>query len=104
MSETVRPYELWKQYIVTSPDTVKLDKNHDIKLQYDQSSKAHLTMAAGGPNKVDYKSQNKIFHGKAHKVNLKHVDLDIGVHKLMKKTNYKIGQGDEAAFASTAQT
>ena len=51
-----------------------------------------MTMAPGGlktgPNKVDYKSQNKIFHGKAQKVNLKHIDLDIGVHKLMKKTNY----------------
>lgn len=61
-------------------------------------------MAAGGPNKVDYKSQNKIFHGKAHKVNLKHADLDSGVHKLMKKTNYQIGQGVENEVLSTVQT
>jgi hypothetical protein len=64
----VKPYELWKQYIVTSPDTVNLGQNHLLKLDYDQSSKAHLTSAKGGVNKVDYKSQNKVFHGKAGRV------------------------------------
>ena len=103
----MKPYELWKQYIVTSPETVKLGQNRSIKLDFDQSSKAHLTSVKGAPNRIDYKSQNKVFHGKAGRVDKSHIDLDLGVHKLMKTTNYQIGKEGENPpneITSTTQT
>jgi hypothetical protein len=55
----IKPYEMWKQHIVTNPDTLKLDTNHEILFKFDQSNKNYLTTAKGVPNKNDYKSQNK---------------------------------------------
>jgi hypothetical protein len=69
-----------------------LSAHRNLILNYDQSSKAHLTTAKGGPNKVDYKTSLNTYHGKELFVDPKHVDLDQGVHRFMKKPNYSIGK------------
>jgi len=66
-------------------------------LVYDQSSKSHLTTAKGAPNFNDYTSQAKIYHGKYKSVDKSHIDLDKGVHKVMKTTTYTIGKEGEDA-------
>ena len=66
-------------------------------LAYDQSSKNHLTTAKGVPNVNDYKSTKKTYHGKELKVDKEHIDIDLGIHKVMKTTTYKIGKEGENA-------
>lgn len=63
-----------------------------MKLTYDQSSKAHLTSAKGAPNLNDYKSIGRVYHGQAQSVDRSHIELDLGVHKVMKTTTYQIGK------------
>ena len=49
------------------------------------------------PNKADYISNVKHYHGKPLTLNPSHVELDKGVHKIMKTTTYQIGElGDNA--------
>ena len=83
--------------MVTKSGSVTLGKNRDIKLNYDQSSKAHLTTAKGGPNKADYTPVARVYHGKQLSVDPAHINIDEGIHKLMKTTTYSIGKkGDDA--------
>ena len=82
---------MWKQGIATKPDSIILDANKKMILAYDQSSKNHLTTAKGCPNVNDYKSTKKTYHGKELKVDKDHIDIDLGVHKVMKTTTYQIG-------------
>jgi hypothetical protein len=51
-----------------------------------------LTSAKGGPNVNDYKSIGRVYHGHAHSVDRSHIELDLGVHKVMKTTTYSIGK------------
>jgi hypothetical protein len=44
------------------------------------------------PNKADYVSNVKHYHGKPLSYNPSHVELDKGVHSLMKTTTYHIGE------------
>jgi len=69
-----------------------LTQHKDIIHAYDQSSKNHLTTAKGGPNVNDYTSTKKVYHGKSLQVERGHIDLDLGVHKVMKTTTYQIGK------------
>ena len=62
--EGLRPYELWKKQIIIPKDTVYVDENRDRKLDYDQSSKDHLTKLAGKFQNGSYKSLQKTYHGK----------------------------------------
>lgn len=57
-----------------------------------------MTTAKGGPNVVDYKSSAYVFHGNENPTqDPKHQDLDVSVHKFMKKPNYAIGkEGNDA--------
>ena len=56
-----------------------------------------MTSAKGQPNVNDYKSLVNVYHGKEQRVCEEHKELDQGVHRLMKKTNYSIGvKGDTA--------
>ena len=95
--EGPKPYELWKQNMVMPGETVQLGQNRNTKLVYDQSSKAHLTSAKGGPNVNDYKSLSRVYHGQSQSVDKNHIDLDLGVHKVMKTTTYQIGKEGAAA-------
>jgi hypothetical protein len=73
----MKPYDLWKSNLVANTDKSILGANHNIKLVYDQSSKAYLTTAKGQPNQVDYISQAKVFHGnKDLKSKAEHIELD----------------------------
>ena len=78
--------------MVVQPETVVLGQHRDMIIAYDQSSKAHLTSAKGGPNVNDYKSIGRVYHGHAHSVDRSHIELDLGVHKVMKTTTYSIGK------------
>ena len=78
--------------MVVQPETVVLGQHRDMIIAYDQSSKAHLTSAKGGPNINDYKSIGRVYHGHAHSVDRSHIELDLGVHKVMKTTTYSIGK------------
>ena len=78
--------------MVVQKDTVQLGQSRDIILNYDQSSKAHLTSAKGGPNVNDYRSLSRVYHGQSKAVDKGHIDLDLGVHKVMKTTTYAIGK------------
>jgi hypothetical protein len=103
----LRPYELWKAQMVTKSGSVTLGKGRDLKLNYDLGSKAHLTAAKGGPNKADYTPVARVYHGKLLSVDPAHVDIDEGVHRLMKTTTYSIGKkGDDAPneINTTSQT
>ena len=62
--------------MVTKSGSVTLGKNRDIKLTYDQSSKAHLTTAKGVPNKADYTPVARVYHGKRLSVDPAHIDID----------------------------
>lgn len=98
-----KPYELWKQNMVVESATIQLGQNRTTKLAYDQSSKAHLTSAKGGPNLNDYKSLSRVYHGQSMSVDRNHIDLDLGVHKVMKTTTYQIGkQGGDAPNERTS--
>lgn len=88
---------MWKQGIATKPDSIILDANKRMILAYDQSSKNHLTTAKGNPNVVDYKSTKKTYHGKELQVDKDHIDIDLGVHKVMKTTTYQIGKEGKMA-------
>jgi len=97
LSEGPRPYELWQQQMVTKSGSVSLGQNRDFKLSYDQSSKAHLTTAKGGPNAADYTPMARVYHGKRLSVDPAHLEIDEGIHRLMNTTTYTIGkQGEEA--------
>ena len=103
MVEGPKPYELWKQNMVIMGAEVQLGQNRNIKLSYDQSSKAHLTSAKGAPNLNDYKSLSRVYHGQAKAVDQNHIDLDLGVHKVMKTTTYQIGKkGTDAPNEKTS--
>ena len=102
-SDGPKPYEMWKQNMVVQQETVQLGQNRNIKLNYDQSSKAHLTSAKGGPNLNDYKSLSRVYHGQSLAVDKHHIDLDLGVHKVMKTTTYQIGKkGTDAPNEKTS--
>jgi ribosomal protein L30E len=83
--------------MVTKSGSVTLGKNRDIKLTYDQSSKAHLTSVKGAPNKADYTPVARVYHGKRLSVDPAHIDIDEGIHKVMKTTTYSIGKKGEDA-------
>ena len=68
----LKPYDLWKQNIVTSTGSVHLDEHKEIILNFDQSSKSYLTSVKGGANFNDYNSSNRVFHGKYQSVDKKH--------------------------------
>ena len=75
----------------TQPETIHTRQNKEIKYNYDESSKSYLTRTYNkSPN--DYKSQNRVYHGKSLTVDKKHQEIDKGIHQLMKTTTYKIGQ------------
>lgn len=78
--------------MVVATDSVNLGENHQIKLVFDQSSKSHLTTAKGAPNFNSYTSQARTSYGKYRSVDKKHQELDKGVHAIMKKTTYSIGE------------
>jgi len=78
--------------MVVESATVRLGQNRATKLNFDQSSKAHLTSAKGAPNLNDYKSLSRVYHGQSLAVDKNHLDLDLGVHKVMKTTTYQIGK------------
>lgn len=95
--EGPKPYELWKQNMVVQSETVQLGQHRNTQLNFDQSSKAHLTSAKGCPNLNDYKSLSRVYHGQSMTVDKNHLDLDLGVHKVMKTTTYQIGKKGEDA-------
>lgn len=78
--------------MVTKSGSVTLGKGRDLKLNYDQGSRGHLTAAKGGSNKADYTPVARVYHGKQLSVDPAHIDIDQGVHKLMKTTTYSIGK------------
>lgn len=81
--------------MVTKSGSVTLGKNRDIKLNYDQSSKAHLTTIKGSPHRADYVPIAQVFHGKRLSIDPAHFDIDESVHKFMKTPNVKIGKLNE---------
>jgi len=96
-SDGPRPYELWQKQMVSKSGAVRLGKHRDFKLGCDQSSKAHLTTAKGGPNAADYTPIARVYHGKQLSVDPAHLDIDEGIRRLMKTTTYTIGkQGEDA--------
>lgn len=89
----LKPYDAWKGAIVTQQDTVTLGQNKEILNKFDQAPRAYLTMESKiSPNKADYVSNVKHYHGKPLSYNPSHVELDKGVHRLMKTTTYQIGE------------
>ena len=97
-SNGLKPYEQWKSGCVTGSETVTLGKDKDILGIFDQAPRKHLTKASDiGPNQSDYKSLAKVYHGKHLSVDQSHIELDKGVHKVMKTTTYAIGKKGEGA-------
>ena len=97
-SNGLKPYEQWKENCVTQQETVVLGEGKRILNVFDQSSRSYLTKESEiGPNKNDYKSLAKVYHGKHLAVDSKHIDLDKGVHKTMKTTTYSIGKKGQDA-------
>jgi hypothetical protein len=76
--------------MVTNSKSINLRDNKEIKYKFDESSKAYLTRSPGMSN--HYVSQNRVYHGKALSVDKSHIDIDKGVHKVMKTTTYQIGK------------
>lgn len=94
----LRPYDAWKGAIVTQQETITLNKNKEILNKFDQAPRSYLTMESNIiPNKADYISNVKHYHGKPLTLNPSHVELDKGVHKIMKTTTYQIGELGENA-------
>ena len=70
-----------------------LNQNKEILNKFDHAPRSHLTTESPiSPNKVDYISQVRQYHGKPLSIDPSHVELDKGVHKLMKTTTYQIGK------------
>ena len=63
ITEGLRPYELWKKQMVTKSESVTLGKNREIKLNYDQCPKSHLTSINGSPHVSDYRPVAQVYHG-----------------------------------------
>jgi hypothetical protein len=92
-SNGLKPYEQWKENCVTGQETVALGKDKDILGRFDQAPRAYLTKASDiGPNVNDYTSIKNTYHGKQLSVDQTHIELDRGVHKVMKTTTYSIGK------------
>ena len=66
--------------MVASRDEKQLSAHRNMILNYDQSSKAHLTTAKGAPNKVDYSTTLNVYHGRELSLDPKHKELDQSVH------------------------
>jgi hypothetical protein len=78
--------------MVTKSGSVTLGQNRDIKLKNEWGSKTHLTTAKGVPNQPDYTPVTRVYHGKHLSVDPRHIDIDEGIHKVMKTTTYSIGK------------
>lgn len=94
----VKPYDLWRQQLVTRADQDALQAARKFSQAKDFSDVSHLTKGQGITAHVDYVSAQNIYFGKEDvKKEEKHKAIDDAIIKVMKKTTYTIGkQGDDA--------